>query len=533
MDRERRGRFRWLAVALALLLACAGLPALAQENGITIVPTTTVLEAGQKLADIGFFAMDTANGYTIEGDFRWADGVPYNAPLTVKDSGNGYLVIFTPKPEEQEKGYSVTDKEIVVEVTASDYDTASAITEAVRNISGKSNDEVRRIVEAMRALNSREQDRLSRSTIEKLDAEYCGRFGYTHKTEIDVCDDGVSSNRIPRGSYAYGVAAATGGNRTVKLYQQKPSGSSVLQFELEVDGSSASLYAPIVVYVALPNNISSSRDYYLKSEDGEILSSVSRDYLVFATSTLGRFRLYRERSSSRDNDDDDDGRYCYRYRYRDRDYDITPFWEAVIDAVHDAKEGDRLRVSTGTRTDIPADLLRELKGRDVMLVLFPSRGQSVTIRGQKIGSIPASLDCYTMNNLLSLYECGDHFGDPAPSASAAAPTAPAAPPPPAAYVPVVPVNMPPAASSATPESASSALEPPPEEPLPDIEIEAEEDDPPPSSDEEELPKAQEPTGGEENPFGLAVFAAITVAAAALLSCLLTLAIWGARRRRGR
>lgn len=78
----------------------------------------------------------------------------------------------------------------------------------------------------------------------------------------------------------------------------------------------------------------------------------------------------------------------------------------------------------------------------------------------------------------------------------------------------------------------SVTEPPEEEPLPDVEIAAEEDDPPASS-EEQPAKPQEPTGGEENPFGLALFAAVAVAAAALLSCVLTLAIWGARRRRGR
>ncbi|MCQ4895351.1 hypothetical protein [Anaerotruncus sp. DFI.9.16] len=539
MIRGRRIWYRWLAAALALLFACAGQPAFAEDAVEPAVsPTEKTLDEGKRLADIAFTAKDGND--TVLGHFAWAPEVPYDQSLTQADSGS-YTVIFTPEPVEQNgKVYSEARQAVAVTVMPKEspdpaYDTASAITDAVRGIADRSDDEVRRIAEAMRALSGREQDRLSRSTLEKLDAEYCKRFGYTHETAVDVRDDGVSSNRIPRGSHAYGVAAATGGNRTVKLYQQKPSGSSVLQFELEVDGGSASLPAPIVVYVALPGNISGSRDYYLKSTDGEISASVSRDYLAFTTSTLGRFRLYRERSSGRDDDDDDDDdRYRYRSRNTGRDYVVTSFWESVIDAVHDAKEGDRLRVNIGARTEIPADLLRELKGRRVMLVLSPSRGDSVTIRGEEVVSIPVSRDYYTMKNLLSLYERGDRFDDP-PASGEAAPAAPAPPPvarPPAAYVPAAPVYAPPAASSAPAESAVSVTEPPEEEPLPDVEIAAEEDDPPASS-EEQPAKPQEPTGGEENPFGLALFAAVAVAAAALLSCVLTLAIWGARRRRGR
>lgn len=540
MNRGRRRGLRWLAAALALLFACAGLPAFAEDAAVpAISPTEKTLEEGRKLTEIAFTAKD--GEVTLSGSFAWASGVPFDRALTREDSGT-YTVIFTPEPAKQNgKIYSEAWQAVAVTVEPKEspgpaYDTASAVTEAVRAISGMTDDEVRRIAEAVRALSGREQDRLSRSTLEKLDAEYCKRFGYTHETTVDVRDDGVSSNRIPRGSHAYGVASATGGNRVVKLYQQKPSGSSVLQFELEVDGSSASLPAPIVVYVALPGNISSSRDYYLKSPDGEISASVSRDYLAFTTSTLGRFRLYRERSSSWDDDDDDDDWYRYRSRNDRRDYVVTSFWESVIDAVHDAKEGDRLRVNIGTRTEIPADLLRELKGRRVMLVLRPTRGESVTIRGQEVVSIPASRDYYTMNNLLSLYERGDRFDDPAPVSSASAPAVPAAPAvtrPPAAYTPTVPAYTPPAASSASSEPAASVLpEPSGEEPLPDVEIAAEEDDPPESSAEEPA-KPQEPTGGAENPFGLAVFAAAAVAVAALLSCVLTLVIWGARRRRGR
>lgn len=148
MIRGRRIGYRWLAAVLALLFACAGPPAFAEDAVEPAVsPTEKTLEEGNKLADIAFTAWDGND--TVLGRFAWAPEVPYDQSLTQADSGS-YTVIFTPEPAEQNgKVYSEARQAVAVTVMPKEspdpaYDTASAITDAVRGIADRSDDEVRR-----------------------------------------------------------------------------------------------------------------------------------------------------------------------------------------------------------------------------------------------------------------------------------------------------------------------------------------------------------------------------------------------------
>lgn len=112
-----------------------------------VSPTEKTLEEGNKLADIAFTAWDGND--TVLGRFAWAPEVPYDQSLTQADSGS-YTVIFTPEPAEQNgKVYSEARQAVAVTVMPKEspdpaYDTASAITDAVRGIADRSDDEVRR-----------------------------------------------------------------------------------------------------------------------------------------------------------------------------------------------------------------------------------------------------------------------------------------------------------------------------------------------------------------------------------------------------
>ena len=207
--------------------------------------------------------------------------------------------------------------------------------------------------------------------------------------------DSFSSNsKMP--DQSYGTCATAG--LSVTLYQETPNRSASLQFDADLSGGGQPA-TPVTLYVALPSNFSKSKDYYVRrtfdDSDSRLSADIERHgdyyYVVFTTSVVNdaTFRVIRKSS-----DDDDD-------------YKVSSFWEDVIDDIADADYGDRIRVSTGTRTTVAADVLRELKGLPITLSLKRSNGQVINIYGKDIGYISSGKDYYTMTELAKEYDSSE------------------------------------------------------------------------------------------------------------------------------
>ncbi|WP_101909340.1 MBG domain-containing protein [Marasmitruncus massiliensis] len=292
--------------------------------------------------------------------------------------------------------------------------------------------------------------------------------------------DSFSSNgKMPDQSYGTSTTA----DLSVTLYQETPNKSASLQFDAELSGGGQPA-TPVTLFVALPSNFSKSKEYYVRrtydDSDSRLSADIERhgDYyfVVFTTSVVddATFRVIRNSS-----DDDDD------------DYKVSSFWEDVIDDIADADYGDRIRVSTGTRTTVAADVLRELKGLPITLSLKRSNGQVINIYGKDIGYISSGKDSYTMTELAREYDSSvvssSSFSQ-VPSSSQAvssscvqessAPAVPVvqtwtpAPPPVSSSLPEASSSEP---SSSVPEELSSSETEEDEES--EIEIIAEEDEP--------------------------------------------------------
>ncbi|MBE6906494.1 MAG: hypothetical protein E7476_09525 [Ruminococcaceae bacterium] len=292
--------------------------------------------------------------------------------------------------------------------------------------------------------------------------------------------DSFSSNgKMPDQSYGTSTTA----DLSVTLYQETPNKSASLQFDAELSGGGQPA-TPVTLFVALPSNFSKSKEYYVRrtydDSDSRLSADIERHgdyyYVVFTTSVVddATFRVIRNSS-----DDDDD------------DYKVSSFWEDVIDDIADADYGDRIRVSTGTRTTVAADVLRELKGLPITLSLKRSNGQVINIYGKDIGYISSGKDSYTMTELAREYDSSvvsSSSSSQVPSSSQAvssscvqessAPAVPVvqtwtpAPPPVSSSLPEASSSEP---SSSVPEELSSSETEEDEES--EIEIIAEEDEP--------------------------------------------------------
>ncbi|MEM1484046.1 hypothetical protein V6615_04095 [Oscillospiraceae bacterium PP1C4] len=468
----------------------------------------------------------TADNTPVPGKFLWSV-----AGSTIPPVGtSSYTVTFTPDtPPAAGNTYSYPTTTVSVTVSAPTYTTASQISSAVSALSSSSTvSEIDTLADAMRALSTSEKRRLSRSTISKLGDLYRNAHSFTEN--VNVYSSGFStSSRMPNSSDCYGAALAAGANVTIDLDQMEPTSSASLQFTASMNSSTRSIGAPVTLRVALPDNFSTSRDYYIRSDDGSLDCSLERVsgenqyYAVFTTLTMGTFRLIRESSSSQTNNND---------------YEISSFWEDVIDQIVDANPDDRIRVNVGSRTTMATDVLRELKGTEVTLVLRRSNGETISIYGKDIKSVSSSKDYYTMKTLADLYDADTHV-----SSSSSAPSKPEviyvptpAPAPAPVYTPVLtPAPPPPSLNTPAPSSSapSSQAVSEPKDELPDIVIEAEEDNPPEESmsDLENESKPQESTGAQPiNSVAFGLFIVAVIALAAAVSGGITFAAWRRRRK---
>ncbi len=96
------------------------------------------------------------------------------------------------------------------------------------------------------------------------------------------------------------------------------------------------------------------------------------------------------------------------YARRDSGYDrpsytISSFWERVIDRIADASRGDHIQINAGTRTTMPADVLREMKYSGTTLSIKRSGKSTIVIRSYEIGRIPNSKNYYTLSSLAAVY----------------------------------------------------------------------------------------------------------------------------------
>lgn len=209
--------------------------------------------------------------------------------------------------------------------------------------------------------------------------------------------DSFSSNgKMP--DQSYGTCATAG--VSVTLYQETPNRSASLQFDADLSGGGQPA-APVTLYVALPSNFSKSKEYYVRrtydDSDSRLSADIERHgdyyYVVFTTSVVddSTFRVIPKSTKSSDSSD----------------YEVSSFWEDVIDAISDARNGDRIRVNTGTRTSVAADVLRELKGLPVTLSLRRSNGQTINIYGKDVGYISSGKDYYTMTELAREYDSSE------------------------------------------------------------------------------------------------------------------------------
>lgn len=405
--------------------------------------------------------------------------------------------------------------------------TAARINAAVASMNTADREQVNMIANAMRALSVAEQKRLGSNTIRRLDTAFAVNNGYLQR--ITAKEGTVTTNRINKTSVASaGATVSAGGSVSLTLWQDKPSSSTVLlQFSIETD---ASMITPVIYSFDRPANISTAYDYYLRDDAGNRMdASVSGSSFSFvAINPKSVFKVYR--GGKADDKDPDDPEI------------VTPFWQEVIDEVDDARSGDRLRFDVGTRSTVPADVLRALYNRSVWLTLRPSRGDTFTIYGRDLPRIPTNRDYYTMTSLRNLY------GTNANSSSSRTPSRPVQPvrPEPEPFVPPTPVTptpppvYQPSVVVTTPtvppkEQESSSLEPEEpsseadvsenEPPMMDVEIEAAEDDPPENeqaSSSEAKEATAQPDSAEHGTFVTLVTLIILAAGAG--TALLTVAL---------
>ncbi len=293
-------------------------------------------------------------------------------------------------------------------------------------------------------------------------------------------DSFSSSGKIP--DQSYGTSAAAG--LSVTLYQETANRSASLQFDADLLGG-VQPTTPVTLYVALPSSFSKSKDYYVRrtydDSDSRLTADIERHgdyyYVVFTTSVVddATFRVIPKSTKSSDSND----------------YEVSSFWEDVIDAISDARNGDRIRVNTGTKTTMAAHVLRELKGLSITLSLKRSNGQTINIYGKDVGYISSGKDYYTMTELAREYDSSEEssssIAQPSPSQTASSScvqssSAPAVP----VAQPWTPAPLPVSSSLPTSSSSSEVSSSVPEAPSSsetekeeesEIEIIAEEDEP--------------------------------------------------------
>lgn len=358
--------------------------------------------------------------------------------------------------------------------------------------------------------------------------------------KVKYGDSFSSRGKMPDQSYGHSSVP----DLEITLYQETPTKDASLQFDAELT-SGVQSNEPITLYAALPSNFSQSKEYYVRrtydGSDSRLTAEIERHgdyyYVVFTTSKVDDclFRVMRKSS------DDRDGGYT-----------ISSFWEDVIDDIIDAEYGDRIRVNVGSRTNMAADVLRELKGLPITLSLVRSNGEIINIDGKDVGYISSSRDYFTLSSLADEYITSNRIKSapvevsssstaesytPAPSSSAA-PSVPYVPQSSTPVVSNVQTWTQPQSSSSVPEPASSSdassededelsssLEPSEStqsEDESDIEIMAEEDEPYIDAD-----------GNSDNPtrrlsfFPLFVVGSLT--AVGILAGILTVSICRGRR----
>lgn len=312
-------------------------------------------------------------------------------------------------------------------------------------------------------------------------------------------DSFSSRERMPDQSYGYSAVSGL----SVTLYQEEPSKSASLQFDAKVTGD-VPTSEPITLYVALPSSFSQSKKYYVRrthnGSDSRLTAEIERHgdyyYVVFTTSMVDEctFRVIRKSSSSDKNKDKDKV-----------NYKVPSFWEDVIDSIADARSGDRVRVRVGSRTNMAAEVLRELKGRPVTLALVRASGQTINIYGKDVGYISSGRDTFTMTSLANEYDSFKAASSapvqevcekPAASSQASSSQAPAVsipqpapsiaqtwtPPPQSSSAPALAAETSSSSSTSSEESSSAVSESSSssersESEEPDVEIMAEEDEP--------------------------------------------------------
>lgn len=250
--------------------------------------------------------------------------------------------------------------------------------------------QIQAVADRLSELTERGKRNASESVIKKLAKYYNTAFGLSPidgKEDIDLVDtDETSKKRIDEdNSYAYGVMAtfADGSSaHRLRVEQYKSSGSVLLKMDLK------GFEGPVYVDFKLKGSpFSSSKDYYLRLDGSSthLDVNVGSNHIRFIAPTEGEYRLYK----SSDDDDDDD-----------YDYDnLSSFWQDVVDDIEDAGSGSRVRVDLGSRTTVPTDVLRALKGRSVTMALYESNGNIISIYGKDV-KIPSgsSVSLSTLRN---------------------------------------------------------------------------------------------------------------------------------------
>lgn len=410
--------------------------------------------------------------------------------------------------------------------------TAADIRRAVSDLnSSSSKEDVEYVASAVRSLSRREQERLTNSTIRTL-GDYYNRY---YSEDVKIYTSGFTSGRKMNESYSYGAAVAAGGDVRITLDQRDPSSSrTVLQFYMTANQS---LDGPVILDIGLPDNFNNSYDYYVRGPDGRLSVDIHRDgdirYARFTTLSTGTFQLVR--SSEKEDDVYDDGSPM-----------LSSLWRSVISAIRQAGSGERVQVDMGTRTSVPADVLRELRRSNTTLCLRYSDGEQLVISSAQVGVIPASRDSYSISVLEKMYGSSEASSSQTQSSSCAASSSP-----PISYCPPLSSQSPPASSYyqvsypvvssssvASQMEESSSLEEGvsilPEEP--EVEIEAEEE----SRQQEEQ---ESPSDGSGEPFKtdsastspqekrrFAFFAGLTIFLAVVISGVLTLVVYLAKRQ---
>ncbi|MEM1484550.1 hypothetical protein V6615_06670 [Oscillospiraceae bacterium PP1C4] len=134
------------------------------------------------------------------------------------------------------------------------------------------------------------------------------------------------------------------------------------------------------------------------------------------------------------------------------------FWEKMRDEIDDARSGDTIKFSTNKLDNMPTSILKEIKGRNITLVISHGR-EKITINGKRMHPIPKNRVFYTFDDLAELYE-----EQPAASSKPSSSSKPSVPSVPETVTsrpsqPQFPVPVtPPAPSSSAPSSSVSEPE---------------------------------------------------------------------------